>query len=443
MRTFIALIFNFDSLKLQFKKLQCVKVKLKPFYKIFFLFIVLSFTEVLHAQSKEKAFISVPVADLMVEPYYKVSPKKLSITDYYEKIPFSGSWSECRRAHQLLFNEIVTVLEERGPEIKVRISNFYFHKADEPYPMDTYWTLRKNVCLFKDLKHQGADSRKLPPPISYKENNIESEPSAKMVTLKKPFYDPVTKQIYSVGTRFVLASDQDLSGPFGKGHFDTHVFDVHAHKMKITQIPKSHCVRNYSKNPKDKIKNFVQVLRLWAYQKDGAIPYVLGGWSWTVTCANQDFEISKESDSKYAINRNDWAHGSKTGFDCMGLIGRAAQICDIPFYIKNSTTLLKDLKTVKKNESLSEGDIIWYPGHVMVISSLKKNLVIEARGYERGEGKVQETSVESIFKNIKTLSELKAAHDAQKPVTVLYYDGRPWRTFKRIKILKLNSIWDK
>lgn len=390
----------------------------------------------------ERAFVSVPVADLMVEPYHKIPQKTYSITEYYQKMPFSGSWDACPRAHQLLFNEVVSVLEENGAEVKIQISNFYYQKANESLPLDTYWTLRKNLCFFKDLKSNKVDVAKFPHPISYKENNIEAGLQSNIITLKKPFYDPVTKEIYSVGTRFVLTSEQEVKGPFDKGNFEAHIYDVHSKKIKKTQIPKINCVRNYSKNPKDKIQNFVQVLRLWAYQKEGAIPYVLGGWSWTLNCPNHDFEILKESDSKYAIHRSNWSHHAKSGFDCMGIIGRAAQICDIPFYIKNTTTLLKDLKPLKKNDKISEGDILWYPGHVMVVSSLKNNLVIEARGYERGEGKVQEVCVENIFKNIKNLDELKALHDQQKPVTILYFDGRPWKTFKTFKILKISSIWD-
>lgn len=411
-------------------------------FKVLCAFVSLFWGTFAFGEIGEQAFIAVPVADLMVEPYHKLAQKNYSITEYYQKMPFSGSWDACPRAHQLLFNEIVTILEENGAEVKIQISNFYYQKANESFPMDTYWTLRKNLCFFKDLKNNRVEITKFPQPISYKENNIEANSKANIITLKKPFYDPVTKEIYSVGTRFILTSDQGIQGPFDKGNFEAYIYDPHLKKIKKTQIPKIHCVRNYSKNHKDKIQNFVQVLRLWAHQKEGAIPYVLGGWSWTINCPNHDFEILKESDSKYAIQRNDWSHTAKSGFDCMGIIGRAAQICDIPFYIKNTTTLLKDLKALKKNEEISEGDILWYPGHVMVVSSVKNSLVIEARGYERGEGKVQEVSVENIFKNIKNLDELKAHYNQQKPVTILYFDGRPWKTFKTFKILRISSLWD-
>ena len=390
-----------------------------------------------------EAIISSPVADLTVDPYYKSAKKGLSIEEYYQMQPFSGTWDACKRAHQLLFNERVTVLAERGPEAKIKISNFYFFKANESIPSDTYWTLKKNLTYLKDTKQKKEILKKIPRPISYKENNITAENSSEVITLKKPFYDPITKEIYSVGTRFISVEGQNLKGPFNEGYFNSYIYDNASQKVKTTQIPKTHCIRNYSKKPEDQIKNFVQVLRLWAYQKDGSIPYVLGGWSWTVSCPSDEYEIQKRTDGQYAIQRTKWSHSSKMGFDCMGLIGRAAQICDIPFYIKNTTTLLKDLKALTKGDKIEEGDIIWYPGHVMVISSLKKSLIIEARGYERGDGKVQENPVESIFKNVKNLDELKACYLEKKPITILYADGRPWKAFKSFKILKFNTVFNK
>ncbi len=381
------------------------------------------------------------MADLTVEPYYKLKKRKHSIEEYYRTIPFSGSWEACKRAHQLLFNEVVTVLEERGAEVKVRISNFYFLKENEPSPVDTYWTLKKNLTFFETLKSGKQSTKKFPLAIDYKKNKSIEFVQEKVITLKKPFYDPVTKELYSVGTRFAACNNQELMGRHGQGFFEVWILDPVSLKIKTTQVPKSNCVRNYSKKREDQINNFVKVLKLWSDQKNGSIPYVLGGWSWTVLCSNDDYEIKRETDSKYAIHRKKWDHSSKMGFDCMGMIGRAAQICNIPFYIKNTTTLLKDLKHLQNKEAIELGDVIWYPGHVMVVSSLKNNLVIEARGYERGKGKVQEAPIESLFKEARTLEELRQRYIEKKPITVLSSDGKPWKTFKSFKILKIKSIW--
>lgn len=411
---------------------------LKKFIFLFGLTLGLS----LHAiEHPKKAFVSVAVADLMVDPYHKDS-MKTSVEEYYHQLPFSGTWKACRRAHQLLFNEVVSVLEEKGPEVKVKISSFYFTKENESIPCDTYWTLKKNITLFSELQNNEIDLKTVPDPISYIEKNILSL-SDQILTLKKPFYDPITKKMYSVGTRFVATQGQNLLGNFDQGVFDVYIYDSATHKMKVTQLPRANCIRNYSKKPADQIANFVQVLRLWCYQKEGAIPYVLGGWSWTITCLDNNYEINYQDDEQYAIVRKKWDLKEKTGFDCIGIIGRAAQVCDIPFYIKNTTTLIKDLESLKSQDSIEEGDLIWYPGHVMVVSSLKRNLAIEARGYERGGGKVQEVPLDNIFQEVKNYDELKAHYLQNKPITVLYANGKPWRNFKKFKILKMKSIWKK
>lgn len=407
--------------------------------KFFFPLLLFCSLHLFAEPSVKEAVISVPVADLIVDPYYKLSKKNLSIEEYYLKQPFSGDWKVCRRAHQLLFNEKVHVLEERGPEVKVRISSFYFLKSGEKTPADTYWTLKKNLIYLSDLKKRRVNLDKIPPSISYRENTILKSTPAPVVTLKKPFYDPITKEIYSIGTRFVTFNKQNLKGAFDDGAFEVYILDPSSKKMRSTQIPKRVCIRNYSKSPKDRINNFVQVLRLWSYQKDGSIPYVLGGWSWTVTLGD-DFELHKEKDGD-AYHRKKWAHTSKTGLDCMGIIGRAAQICEIPFYFKNSTTLLKNLKHLQKNDTIEAGDILWYPGHTMVVSSAKKGLLIEAAGYERGWGKVEESPIENVFMGVKTVEQLKALYLEKKPVTILHYSGRPWKTFKNFKILKLSSVF--
>lgn len=407
--------------------------------KFLFLFLLFFSSFLFSDSSAKEAIVAVPVADLIVDPYYKLPKKNLSIEEYYLKQPFSGDWNVCRRAHQLLFNERVHVLEERGPEAKVQISNFYFLKSDEPGPVDTYWTLKKNLIYVSDLKNKRVNLDKIPPPISYKENTISKKPLASVVTLKKPFYDPITKEIYSIGTRFVTFKGQNIKGAFDDGTFEAYILDPSSKKMRSTQIPKRICIRNYSKNSKDRINNFVQVLRLWSYQKEGAIPYLLGGWSWTVTL-NDEFELHKEKEGD-VYERKKWAHTSKTGLDCMGIIGRAAQICEIPFYFKNSTTLLKNLKHVQKNDTIEVGDILWYPGHAMVISSVKKGLLIEAAGYERGWGKVEESPIENVFQGVKTVEQLKTLYLEKKPVTILHYSGRPWKTFKTFKILKLSSVF--
>jgi len=76
-------------------------------------------------------------------------------------------------------------------------------------------------------------------------------------------------------------------------------------------------------------------LRSWTNHKNGFIPYVLGGFSWTLNCEEDTYNEKKDPVSNKAyFHRDEWSESSKIGFDCVGIIGRAAQICNIPFSTK-------------------------------------------------------------------------------------------------------------
>ncbi len=325
------------------------------------------------APAKErKAIVIKPVADLLGQPYVQSPKKGISAEEYYHHIPFSGSGSACWRLHQVLFNETVTVLAEKGNEVKVRISNFYYILDNETSPRDTYWTSKDNLFILDNLKHKKIDLSQFPPPISYGDKKRPPDKEENIVTLKKPFFDPLTKKTYSVGTRFIAHPGQNLKGSFDRGSFNIYIFDPQKQELVNSKIPKINCIRNYFKRPEDQVQNFVQVLRSWTNHKNGFIPYVLGGFSWTLNCEEDTYNEKKDPVSNKAyFHRDEWSESSKIGFDCVGIIGRAAQICNIPFFYKNTLTLLKGLETLKKGEQLGEGDLIWYPGHVMVVSNLK------------------------------------------------------------------------
>lgn len=391
--------------------------------------------------SEVKAIVISPVADLLGQSHEQFSKKGISLHDYYHNIPFSGSGESCWRIHQLLFNEMVTVLEERGAEVKVRISNFYYVRQNESSYQDTYWMLKKNL-LFLDSASKKGDLSKFPSPISYLEKRTRSNKDQNVVTLKKPFFDPVTKKTYSAGTRFQAHPNQNFEESFDKGYFNIYLYDQDKKKLVSSKIPKLHCIRNYFQRPEEQVQNFVQVLRSWSYQKEGFIPYVLGGFSWTKNCEKDQYRTKKDPDTdELYFHRDEWDAPTKFGFDCVGIIGRAAQICEIPFFYKNTLTLSKHLDPIKKGEHPKEGDLIVYPGHVMVITNLEKSLIVEARGYLNGQGKVREVPIHEIFLGIKNFNDLEQFYHEKKPVSVLNIEGNVIMITKGLKILKLHSVW--
>jgi hypothetical protein len=118
----------------------------------------------------------------------------------------------------------------------------------------------------------------------------------------------------------------------------------------------------------------------------------------------------------------------------------AAQIAGLPYYCKNSHVIAKTLRPLNSGEKIEEGDIIWYSGHVMVVSDAKKNLVIEAIGYDSGYGRVHEISIDRVFQGIHNFDGLRPCHFKNKFTRRLRQDGSAWRSIYHLKILKLSSI---
>ena len=85
------------------------------------------------------------------------------------------------------------------------------------------------------------------------------------------------------------------------------------------------------------------------------------------------------------------------GFDCSASYTLCGTNCwDAVLLLKLLATYFL-LALLKKGEALEEGDLIWYNGHVMIVSDVKKNRLIEAAGYESGWGKVHEIALDKVF----------------------------------------------
>ena len=254
------------------------------------------------------------------------------------------------------------------------------------------------------------DATKLPKPISFKRKTI---PSENTITLREPL------KPYSAGTRFLT------DGTYA------YVLDPKTLIFKKILIPKS----SFKETKSERVKDFVNLLRSWTKKN---IPYVWGGCSFTTGCSNNDFSEGLDKEGTFYI-KDSYNFNPKPGFDCAGLISRATQACGIPYFFKNTTTLAKRLKPLSKEDKLSEGDLIWVPGHVMIVSN--QNKIIEARSYGHGYGKVQEIPISEEFKGINKYSDLVKTFHEKKPLIRLNKDGKVIQTFRDFKILKLASAW--
>ena len=377
-----------------------------------------------------KAVVITPVADLLGE--YAQEGERA-----YQHIPVSGekqhAYDTCKREHQVLFHEIVEVVEEQHEQVKVAISNFFFVPKNSNEKRSLFWMLKKDLYPLP-VGEEGAVLRaRLPEPMSYQQPIAQQ---SNTVALILPYRDARTNSTHSVGTRFVVESlneEQQL--------VTVYRLDKDTHCCTTMTVPKTQCL--FPVDDKDlQRSNFVALVRLWAHNPLGKIPYVLGGCSFVYAAADINFkEVAAENGcSYYALNGVN--NTPETGFDCSGLVARAAQMAGLPYFYKNTTTLASYLTCLSPDKHLCDGDLIWVPGHVMIVSDYERGLVIEARGYSSGWGRLHEISLGQLFKDVETFTELEQLFRDQHPLKIIDKAGNVSRTYETFKLLALDSVWD-
>lgn len=385
-----------------------------------------------------RAVIAVPIADAVGSPIQSFFPH-LSPEQGYAHLPVCGekpfASSCCPRLHQLLFNEMVTVIKEQGVEVLVTISNCFFVSKQNNAPQNSYWILKKNIVALKELSKAAISLDDVPPALSF-EDQSSAQPD-QVVTLRMPWYDTVTNQTFSAGTRFVLEKQSEENDEL----YVIKVVDFHNKTCHSVTINKDLLVFAPT-TIAEKRALFIEILKQWAHLPNGVIVYVWGGCSFTTTVQDARIAIQKNKSlpcSFYHIDQFDQV--PKPGLDCSNLIMRAAQIAGIPFFLKNSYTIGMYMKPLADNQSLENGDIIAIPGHVMVVADITRNTIIEARGYKKGQGKVQEIALDKVFKNIKTFKQLAKVWRDTKPLERLADDGTHFETIKQFKLLSMQSVF--
>lgn len=346
--------------------------------------------------SKKYALIVNPIANL-----YSHSKKKQHMRNL---------------VHQDVFNEVVKVIDEDKDEALVETPQVYYQTDKNGTKNHSFWIAKKNMI---DLNLVSNELDKIPEPINFNKLNINST-KQKILTLAVPFNDNITQKKYSAGTRFVYKNfDAE------KEQYQVYVLDPTTLTFKLTTIFKNYCLTNEHKAEQtqdQQITNFVKLIRKWATPKNGYIVYLLGGCSFN------------------HLNHNNFEKDD-SGIDCSGLVVRASQICGIPFYYKNSTTIVNNLDQLNLQDNIENGDLIWIQGHIIIISDVENSLCVEARGFSCGYGKVHEISLNKLFKGINTFLDLKRSFLDNKPLLLLDINGRVAKVIPNFKILKLKSVW--
>src|SRR5947207_875875 len=101
-----------------------------------------------------KALCIAPIADLITEPFERISKNK-NIEELYNTIPIFSllNYEEpCQRINQIIFNEIVEITHELKDEIKINLLNIYTTNFFGFKKKFTGWALKKNFITFDQLK---------------------------------------------------------------------------------------------------------------------------------------------------------------------------------------------------------------------------------------------------------------------------------------------------
>lgn len=376
-----------------------------------------------------------PVADLVGQPmqsYYSHQPPTAS----YQKLPwacYKTEYEACPRVHQLIYHELVDILAYKGDEVHIQIPQVFYQTRANDAPQNQYWTLKKNVLPIT----KKIDLSKLPKALQCNHDNTANYTNT--ISLIEPFTEPTTNTTFSAGTRFIKENEQP-----NKDTVSAYWLHLKTHTIKTVQLPQSKVYTFTNAPMRQRINDFIAILRGWTTQNGGVIPYVWGGCSFTQTHLNNEYVVQKNIIRNKMLGyytRPSHKGMTKTGYDCSSIIVRAAHIVGLPYYYKNTYTITKQLPLLAPHEELHVGDLIWIYGHVLVVADLKKNTVIEAHAYDGGHGKVHEIPISKVFKEITTLQDLHAHYCEKKPVERLHCNGSIFDKYKEVKLFKFASQW--
>lgn len=352
---------------------------------------------------------------------------KNSVTDLVITLPlaktnavssFGDDSQVCRRSHQGLFNEVVSVVQEQAEEVQVSFSTIIYGFAEQTKePLSTFWVSRKQLIFFRDLEAQGADLSLFPAPLG--------RSFGLSIVLTLPW------RSYSVGTRFVRVPAYDTPSEYG-----IRFFDVAKQRPVITKLPRDNAHIEVKRSEQQSRKLCLQVMNrlvdhVASLPGNKIIPYVWGGSS----------SLSFSGDGKFTHDDKAWIREEApvvwTGYDCSEFILRMTQIAGLLYPYKTTGALWEQGVTLAADEPLEDGDLIVVQGHVMMLNNVKKHEVIEARGYPSGYGRVQRIPLKELFEGITTCDDLRVAFFAHQPLQMLQLDGSRYKLFPEFKLIKL------
>ncbi len=395
--------------------------------KYFAIALALGISGALHASflMQDKAVvISVPVADCIGMSAQKIDPS-CTTDSFYDQLPFSpekGPYS-CPRIHQCLFNEMGIICEEKGDELLIEFPHFYCIVDNKPN--SRFWLKKSSVRALINQEHTTV----LPEPLTYQDPNDNKL----VLTITLPWQDPRSQIWYSAGTRFKRNPDEDTDTSWSIYVFDYKTDSVHT--SDVDQF----CARIAQPTSLSEAKQFfVSLLRSWIEDAEDSLAYVWGGCSYIERYSDEfDCEKHMRGDTQLLSWQRPCKPGTHCGFDCSGLVLRAAQIAGIHYFCKNTTTIGHTLDDIPQDKDLEEGDLILIKGHVMVISDLTDNTLIDAYSYRSGYGCLREVPLFDAFEGVHTYADLRKLVKSNLPIKLKDIHGVAVKTVPSVRLLRL------
>ena len=396
--------------------------------------------QLLHSQPRWGVVV-VPVANVINRPFPDSDP--YSILRRYQTLDPKepGDDPIHERRYQLLFNERVELVARKNHQYKVKIPHILHHFEKKGIIQDYYWVHENAIMPLDTLEAYDVNTQLFPPLIIHGDCDV-GQILAHTVVLVMPFMDPKTGRTFSAGTRFVKvqegvqADDQAVA---------VYYFDPTTKNFGILSIPIDILVTfSFTPSIEQRVEHFLKLVRTWANLPQGYIPYVWGGSSFVGVVRNDTHDPVRESghSSVHVHALPESFHGVfGYGFDCSCLISRAALASGLPYYLGNSTLIAYFSKPLGEHDAIKNGDIFWFPGHVMIVSDVEKNLIIEARGYGAGFGRVHEVPLHRVFKGIRTYSDLQRRYVHTQPIMLLNSDGTDRRLLQQYAIYNFTNSW--
>lgn len=321
----------------------------------------------------------------------------------------------CPRAHQGLYNEVVTCLEQHDDQIKIAYEDIAYGFDPETKKIsNTFWIYKKHITLCKELSNEVL--KNIPHP------KYAEEPTIVLIYPWKEF---------SVGTRFKHVSECDTQTAYAVTLTDyvtrTIIFDLVPHENAIVEI---------KQDAQSTRKLFVKIIndlidKVAQSDPTKVIPYVWGGSSFVRPCTQHAF-YKKDGTWHREGDNNPY-----TGYDCSEFVMRMAKIAGIDFPWKTTSAIERGRRALNDQDKLEEGDLIWVQGHVMIISNIQRNEIIEARSYGSGYGCVHRCTLGECFDGISSYDDLLARYYNNETIRFKDKQGNPSEKTNIVKLLKL------